>query len=198
MAAASNGPSRRSRTGVEEVVVVSDTTGIICAGRGYSVSSCRSILNSPSFTQLRDPCLPKISTLASTNSLFCSICSRDCCRCSRAWSAGRARRLSRPGPGRPARCRARSARPIPCSRRRAAKMALSWTLAISSGEMFSSFSEMLGTSLFWPSTMPASYQPVWTSVILRSFSTSRARHPATSEREDETGRQPSAHAANCT
>jgi len=29
MAAASKGPSRRSRTGVEDVVVVSDTTGII-------------------------------------------------------------------------------------------------------------------------------------------------------------------------
>ena len=28
------------------------------------------------FTHVREPCLPKISTLASTNSLFCSICRR--------------------------------------------------------------------------------------------------------------------------
>ncbi|MNC86586.1 hypothetical protein D3C83_22580 [compost metagenome] len=35
----------------------------------------------------------------------------------------------------------------------------------------------LGTSLFCPSTMPASYQPVSTSVSRRSFSTSRARQP---------------------
>ena len=33
---------------------------------------------SPIFTQLREPCLPKIWTRASTNSLFCSICRRDC------------------------------------------------------------------------------------------------------------------------
>ena len=44
----------------------------------YSVSSCRSIVYSPIFTQLREPCLPKIWTRASTNSLFCSICRRDC------------------------------------------------------------------------------------------------------------------------
>src|SRR6187549_2173388 len=56
--------------------------------------------------------------------------------------------------------------------------ALIWTRAICSGETFFSLSEMLGTSLFWPLTMPASYQPVWTSVIVRSFSTSRERHPA--------------------
>ena len=44
---------------------------------------------------------------------------------------------------------------------------------------------MLGTSLFWPSTIPASYQPVFTSVSLRSFSTSRVRHPATSSDDQD-------------
>jgi hypothetical protein len=39
---------------------------------------------------------------------------------------------------------------------------------------------MLGTSLFvLPSTMPASYQPVSTSVMRSSFSTSRVVQPAT-------------------
>ena len=44
----------------------------------YGATSARSTGNSPIFTQVREPCLPKTSTLASTNSRFCSICCRDC------------------------------------------------------------------------------------------------------------------------
>ena len=88
---------------------------------------------------------------------------------------------------------------MPCPRRRGVKTALTWTLAIDSGETFCSLSEMLGTSLFWPFD-DAGVVPAGVDVGDREILLDLARaHPATSsDGEDETRRQPSAHAANCT
>ena len=93
MAAASNGLSRRSSTGLvggEGGDGAVGTPGLygppspfgVRRGErfafGYSESSLRSTVNSPILIHVREPCLPKTLTFASTNSRFCSICDRDC------------------------------------------------------------------------------------------------------------------------
>ena len=72
IAPASNAVRRRSSDG--EAAAGSAREG---ARRTYWVSSLRSIVYSPIFCQLREPCLPKISTRASTNWLLCSMSARD-------------------------------------------------------------------------------------------------------------------------
>jgi len=80
-------------------------------------------------------------------------------------------------------------------------LANSWTLLIGSLWAFLMRNEMVGTSLFfWPSAsrmIPASNQPVVTSVSWRALamSTSEPPHPATSDearittdKEERTGR----------